>query len=53
MYLIRAAKVGMVPFYAFGATRQNPWFRISVGTLKMDQIADVIDGLRVALSYFR
>jgi len=53
MYLIRAAKVGMVPFYAFGASRQNPWFRISVGTLKMEQISDVIDGMRIALSSFR
>ncbi|MGB0367866.1 MAG: pyridoxal phosphate-dependent aminotransferase [Flavobacteriales bacterium] len=53
MFLIRRAKVGIVPFYCFGASKQNPWFRISVGTLKTEAISEVIDNLREALSQFK
>ena len=53
MFLIQQAKVGFVPFYCFGASRQNPWFRISVGTLKVEAISVVIDNLRKALAQFK
>ncbi len=53
MFLIKKAKVGIVPFYCFGASRQSPWFRISVGTLKTESISVVIENLREALSQFR
>lgn len=53
MFLIRKAKVGIVPFYCFGASKQNPWFRISVGTLKTEAISTVVDNLREALSQFK
>lgn len=53
MFLIRKAKVGIVPFYCFGASKQNPWFRISVGTLKTEAISVVIENLREALSQFK
>ena len=53
MFLIRRAKVGIVPFYCFGASKQNPWFRISVGTLKTEAISTVVDNLREALSQFK
>lgn len=53
MFLIKRAKVGIVPFYCFGASRQNPWFRISVGTLKTEDISVVIENLREALSQFK
>jgi aspartate aminotransferase len=52
-FLIKKAKVGVVPFYCFGASRQSPWFRISVGTLKVEQISTVIENLREALSQFK
>ncbi|MCF8464468.1 MAG: aminotransferase class I/II-fold pyridoxal phosphate-dependent enzyme [Flavobacteriales bacterium] len=52
-FLIKKAKVGIVPFYCFGASRQSPWFRISVGTLKIEQISTVIENLREALSQFK
>jgi aspartate aminotransferase len=50
LFLIRAANVGMVPFYAFGADRNNPWFRISVGTLRMDEVPMIFNNLRSALA---
>ena len=53
MFLIREAKVGIVPFYCFGASTMNPWFRISVGTLELESISTVIDNLRKALMPFK
>jgi aspartate aminotransferase len=53
MFLIKEAKVGLVPFYCFGASRQSPWFRISVGTLQLESISAVIDNLRKALNQFK
>lgn len=53
MWLIQQAKVGFVPFYCFGASKQSPWFRISVGTLKLDSVSVVIENLRTALNQFK
>ncbi len=53
MFLIREAKVGIVPFYCFGASKLSPWFRISVGTLNVDAISMVIENLRTALTQFK
>jgi aspartate aminotransferase len=50
-YLLEAANLGLVPFYAFGAQRTNPWFRISVGTLTMDRVEVVFENLRKALAF--
>lgn len=50
-FLLEEAKLGLVPFYAFGAQRSNPWFRISVGTLTLDRVEVVFDNLRKALSF--
>lgn len=53
MFLIKEAKVGFVPFYCFGASRQSPWFRISVGTLQLESVPAVIENLRTALNQFK
>ena len=53
MFLIKKARLGIVPFYCFGASRSSPWFRISVGTLEIDSISKVMDNLREALAPFR
>jgi aspartate aminotransferase len=53
LYLIREAKVGLVPFYAFGASRDHAWFRVSVGTLRMEDVPGIFDGLRKALPPLR
>jgi aspartate aminotransferase len=50
-FLLEEAKLGLVPFYAFGAQRSNPWFRISVGTLTLDRVEVVFDNLRKALAF--
>ncbi len=48
-YLIEKAGVGIVPFFAFGTRRDSDWFRISVGTTRMDMVPGVMEGLRKAI----
>lgn len=49
-YLLDKARLAVVPFYAFGASRTSPWYRLSVGTCKIEQIPEMIQQLRVALN---
>jgi aspartate aminotransferase len=48
-YLLSEAKLAIVPFYAFGGHRQSPWYRLSVGTCKKEEIEEMINHLREAL----
>lgn len=48
-YLLKEAGLAVVPFYAFGASKQSPWYRLSVGTCKTEQIPEMISRLRKAL----
>ena len=48
-YILNEAKLAVVPFYAFGADRSSPWYRLSVGTCKKDEINEMIGKLREAL----
>lgn len=49
-YLLSEAKLAVVPFYAFGAKRSSPWYRLSVGTCRKEEITDMFDKLKQALS---
>lgn len=48
-YLLQHAGLAIVPFYAFGADRNSPWYRLSVGTCKKEEIDEMIQKLREAL----
>lgn len=48
-YLLDAAGLAVVPFYAFGADKSSPWYRLSVGTCKNEEINEMISKLREAL----
>ncbi len=48
-YVLNEAKLAVVPFYAFGASRSSSWYRLSVGTCKKDEIEEMIGKLREAL----
>lgn len=48
-YLLDEAKLAVVPFYAFGASHDSPWYRLSVGTCKKDEINEMLGKLREAL----
>lgn len=48
-YILGEAKIAVVPFYAFGAGKNSPWYRLSVGTCKKEEIDDMLNSLRQAL----
>ena len=48
-WLLNEARLAVVPFYAFGADRTSPWYRLSVGTCKKEEIPEMIETLRKAL----
>lgn len=48
-FILDEAKLAVVPFYAFGADDNSPWYRMSVGTCKVTDVPDVISNLRNAL----
>ncbi|HEX5151818.1 MAG TPA: aminotransferase class I/II-fold pyridoxal phosphate-dependent enzyme, partial [Parafilimonas sp.] len=48
-YLLSKAHLAVVPFYAFGADKHSPWYRLSVGTCKINEIPLFLQQLKEAL----
>jgi len=48
-YILNTAGLAVVPFYAFGAEKTSPWYRLSVGTCKKEEIEEMTGKLREAL----
>jgi aspartate aminotransferase len=48
-YVLNEAGLAVVPFYAFGTSKESPWYRLSVGTCKMEEIPEMFGKLREAL----
>jgi len=48
-YVLNEAGLAVVPSYAFGADKSSPWYRLSVGTCKKEEIGEMISKLREAL----
>ncbi|MFY8091640.1 MAG: pyridoxal phosphate-dependent aminotransferase [Chitinophagaceae bacterium] len=48
-YILSQAKLAIVPFSAFGAEATSPWYRLSVGVVKLEDIEDVLLKLEQAL----
>ncbi|MBA5628282.1 pyridoxal phosphate-dependent aminotransferase [Moheibacter lacus] len=48
-YLLKEAKVALVPFSAFGASIDSTWFRLSVGTTSKSDISEILSNLKKAL----
>jgi len=48
-YLLSEGKLAVVPFHAFGADKESPWYRLSVGTCKKEEISEMFEKLREAL----
>lgn len=48
-YILDEARLAVVPFYAFGASRDSAWYRLSVGTCKKEEIEEMLDMLKKAL----
>ena len=52
-YLIKEAKVAIVPFSAFGNEENMPWFRASIGGCSLDDIKNMIPRIAEALGKLR
>jgi aspartate aminotransferase len=50
-YLLDEAKLAVVPFSAFGASADSSWYRLSVGTCKKEEIAEMLKMLKDALGH--
>lgn len=48
-FLLKEASLAVVPFYAFGAPKTSPWYRLSVGTCKKEEIDEMLSKLKAAL----
>jgi aspartate aminotransferase len=48
-YILNEAKLAVVPFSAFGANKNSPWYRLSVGTCRKEDIPEMIEQLRKAM----
>lgn len=48
-YILSEAKLAVVPFSAFGAGSKSPWYRLSVGTSKKEEIPEMLGKLETAL----
>lgn len=49
-YILSEAKIAVVPFHAFGAGSTSPWYRLSVGTCKKEEIDTMLGQLEAALA---
>ena len=49
-YILNEAKLAVVPFYAFGAPKDSDWYRLSVGTCRKEEIPEMFEKLKSALS---
>jgi aspartate aminotransferase len=48
-FLLNEAGLAVVPFSAFGAPATSPWYRLSVGTCRLEDIPEMFGKLRSAL----
>ena len=48
-YILNKAKLAIVPFYAFGAEKDSPWYRMSIGTCIKSEIPQMLALLEDAI----
>jgi aspartate aminotransferase len=48
-YILSEAKLAIVPFSAFGGDSENSWYRLSVGTCKVEEIEEMFAKFEAAL----
>lgn len=49
-YILNEGKIAIVPFNCFGADKNSNWYRLSVGTCKIEEIEEMIKTLKAALT---
>lgn len=48
-YILDEAKLAMVPFSSFGTSKENEWYRLSVGCCKKEDIESLFEKMETAL----
>lgn len=48
-YVLENAGLAVVPFYAFGASEESSWYRLSVGTCRKEEVQLALQALEKAL----
>lgn len=48
-YILDEAKVGILPFSYFGTSEESNWYRLSVGTCKLEEVEEIMSNLETAL----
>jgi aspartate aminotransferase len=49
-YILNEGKIAIVPFNCFGADKNSNWYRLSVGTCKIEEIDEMLKMLKAALT---
>lgn len=49
-YLLNEAKLAIVPFSCFGADKESPWYRMSIGTCKYEELDEMFRMLEQAFA---
>ena len=52
-YVLDEANLAIVPFYAFGAPKDSTWYRLSIGTCSVEDIAVINANVRAALEQLK
>ncbi|HEY5122110.1 MAG TPA: aminotransferase class I/II-fold pyridoxal phosphate-dependent enzyme [Ignavibacteria bacterium] len=52
-YILNDARIATVPFYAFGSSKESPWYRISVGTCTIESAKNAMESLKKSLRKLR
>ncbi len=52
-FLLEEAKLAVVPFTAFGAPADSPWYRLSVGTLQLEEVDQILEHVEMALNQLK
>ncbi|MCS6917978.1 MAG: aminotransferase class I/II-fold pyridoxal phosphate-dependent enzyme [Chitinophagales bacterium] len=52
-YLLHQCGIALVPFYAFGASPESTWYRLSVGTCKEHETEEALRRLREGLAQLK
>jgi aspartate aminotransferase len=48
-FILDEAKLAIVPFYAFGASDNSSWYRLSVGTCRLEDVNESLEKIKLAL----
>lgn len=49
-YILNEARLAIVPFSCFGAHPESPWYRMSIGTCRFDELKEMFASLEGAFS---